>query len=194
MIAMETTMGSEGSRALPSISLSPGLQRPCSSSPHSEEEDDDMEPSTVPGTPPPKKVGARGGGASLVAPTERLRQPRGRPGFTPWVGKIPWRRAWQPTPGFWPGESPWTKKPGGLQSMRLQSQTPQATKQEAEAGMRGGGWEQPPNSPGFLCSLASSARCSLAPSWPLHTLPRAPALCWLKTVRAKAKPSREGAQ
>ena len=21
-----------------------------------------------------------------------------------WVGKIPWRRKWQPTPGFWPGE------------------------------------------------------------------------------------------
>ena len=21
-----------------------------------------------------------------------------RPGFDPWVGKIPWRRAWQPTP------------------------------------------------------------------------------------------------
>ena len=25
--------------------------------------------------------------------------------FDPWVGKIPWRRAWQPTPVFWPGES-----------------------------------------------------------------------------------------
>ena len=23
----------------------------------------------------------------------------------PWVGKIPWRRKWQPTPVFWPGES-----------------------------------------------------------------------------------------
>ena len=23
----------------------------------------------------------------------------------PWVGKIPWRRAWQPTPIFLPGES-----------------------------------------------------------------------------------------
>ena len=22
-----------------------------------------------------------------------------------WVGKIPWRRTWQPTPVFWPGES-----------------------------------------------------------------------------------------
>ena len=35
-------------------------------------------------------------------------------------GKIPWRRAWQPTPIFLPGESPWTEKPGGLQSMGLQ--------------------------------------------------------------------------
>ena len=25
--------------------------------------------------------------------------------FDPWVGKIPWRRAWQPTPAFLPGES-----------------------------------------------------------------------------------------
>ena len=27
-----------------------------------------------------------------------------RLGFNPWVGKIPWRRAWQPTPVFLPGE------------------------------------------------------------------------------------------
>ena len=25
--------------------------------------------------------------------------------FDPWVGKIPWRREWQPTPVFLPGES-----------------------------------------------------------------------------------------
>ena len=25
--------------------------------------------------------------------------------FHPWVGKIPWRRKWQPTPVFLPGES-----------------------------------------------------------------------------------------
>ena len=24
--------------------------------------------------------------------------------FDPWVGKIPWRRKWQPTPVFLPGE------------------------------------------------------------------------------------------
>ena len=33
-------------------------------------------------------------------------------GFDPWVGKIPWRRAWQATPVFLPGESPWTEEPG----------------------------------------------------------------------------------
>ena len=25
--------------------------------------------------------------------------------FDPWARKISWRREWQPTPGFWPGES-----------------------------------------------------------------------------------------
>ena len=40
----------------------------------------------------------------------------GSPGFDSWVGKIPWRRAWQPTPVFLPGESPWTEEPSGLQS------------------------------------------------------------------------------
>jgi len=28
-----------------------------------------------------------------------------RRGFDHWVGKVPWRRAWQPTPVFLPGES-----------------------------------------------------------------------------------------
>ena len=40
-----------------------------------------------------------------------------RCGFDPWIGKIPWRRKWQPTPVFLPGESPWTEEPGMLQSM-----------------------------------------------------------------------------
>ena len=44
----------------------------------------------------------------------------GKPGFNPYVGKIPWRRAWQSTPVFLPGESPWTGEPGGLQSVGLQ--------------------------------------------------------------------------
>ena len=37
-------------------------------------------------------------------------------GFDPRVRKISWRRKWKPTPVFFPGESPWTEEPGGLQS------------------------------------------------------------------------------
>ena len=37
--------------------------------------------------------------------------------FDPWVRKIPWRREWQLTPVFLPGESPWTEEPGRLQFM-----------------------------------------------------------------------------
>jgi len=41
------------------------------------------------------------GGASGKESTCRCK----RCGFNPWVRKIPWRRAWQPTPVFLPGES-----------------------------------------------------------------------------------------
>ena len=54
-----------------------------------------------------------------------------RCGFDPWVGKIPWRRkwqpapvpwrrAWQPTPVFLPGEFPLTEEPGRLPSVGSQ--------------------------------------------------------------------------
>ena len=44
------------------------------------------------------------GGISGKEPTCQCRRhKRGR--FNPWVRKIPWRRAWQPTPVFLPGES-----------------------------------------------------------------------------------------
>ena len=33
--------------------------------------------------------------------------------FNPWVGKIPWRRAWQPTPVFLPGEVHGQRNLGG---------------------------------------------------------------------------------
>ena len=47
---------------------------------------------------------------------------RGQNGFrfNPLIRKIPWRRAWQPTPVFLPGESSWTEEPGGLKSIGLQ--------------------------------------------------------------------------
>ena len=35
---------------------------------------------------------------------KRIRLQFGRPGFDPWVGKVPWRRERLPTAVFWPGE------------------------------------------------------------------------------------------
>ena len=37
--------------------------------------------------------------------------------FSPWVGKIPWRRAWQPHSSILAWRIPWTEETGGLQSM-----------------------------------------------------------------------------
>ncbi|XP_039696650.1 cell cycle checkpoint control protein RAD9A isoform X2 [Pteropus medius] len=73
MIAMETTVASEGSRTLPSNSLLPGLQPPCNCGPNSEEEDE-AEPSAVPGTPPPKKFRSLFFG-SILAPAHSPQGP-----------------------------------------------------------------------------------------------------------------------
>ena len=43
--------------------------------------------------------------ASLVAQMVKNLLQCGRPRLDPWVRKIPWRREWQPTPVFLPGES-----------------------------------------------------------------------------------------
>ena len=54
----------------------------------------------------PQYMGCRSfpGGASGKEPT-CLRRSGKRHRFDPWVGKIPWRKGWQPTPVFVPGES-----------------------------------------------------------------------------------------
>ena len=46
----------------------------------------------------------------------------GRPGFDPWVGKIPWRRERLPTPVFWPGEFLGLKSPWGLKESNMTEQ------------------------------------------------------------------------
>jgi len=61
------------------------------------------------------------GGASGKEPVCQCRRNE-RHKFHLWVGKVPWRRAQQPTPAFLPGISPvflsweilWTEEPGGL--------------------------------------------------------------------------------
>ena len=57
--------------------------------------------------------------ASLVAQVVK-NLPAMRETWIQSLGWEDWRRAQQPTPVFVPGESPWTEKPGGLQSMGLQ--------------------------------------------------------------------------
>ena len=54
------------------------------------------------------------GGASGKEPTCQSRR-HNIHDFDPWLGRIPWRRAWQPIPVFLPGESQWAEEPGGLQ-------------------------------------------------------------------------------
>ena len=66
---------------------------------------------------------------SLVAQTVKRLSAMQRPGFDPWVGKIPWRRKWQPTPVFLPGKShgprsligyrPWGRKESDTTSLSL---------------------------------------------------------------------------
>ena len=74
---------------------------------------------------------------------QRIRlQPR-RPGFNPWIGKIPWRRAWQPTPVFLPGE-----EPGGLQSTGSQR-----VEHDWATGLN---WNSVTTDPGFLRLLVLS--------------------------------------
>ena len=49
-------------------------------------------------------------------------------GFDPWVGKIPWRRAWKPTPVFLPGESHGQRSLAGYSPWdRKESDTTQVT-------------------------------------------------------------------
>ena len=51
-----------------------------------------------------------------------------RLGFDPWVGKSPWRRAWQPTPIFLPGESHGQKSLAGYDPQSCkESDTTEAT-------------------------------------------------------------------
>ena len=55
-------------------------------------------------------------GSLMLLRTSQVAQYVKRYGFDSWVGKIPWRRTWQPTPVSLPRESPWTEEPGRLQS------------------------------------------------------------------------------
>ena len=80
---------------------------------------DAADPSSIPGS---RRSSEKGIGyplqyswASLVAQLVKNLPVMWRPGFDPWVGKIPWRREWLPTLVFLPEEfhglhSPWGHK------------------------------------------------------------------------------------
>jgi len=51
-----------------------------------------------------KVLGFPGGASGKESACQSPKPKRYR--FSPWVGKMPWRRAWQPTPVFLPGEFP----------------------------------------------------------------------------------------
>ena len=49
-------------------------------------------------------IACEGKGSWLCGSDGRVCLQYKRPGFDPWVGKIPWTREWLPTPVFLPGE------------------------------------------------------------------------------------------
>jgi len=51
------------------------------------------------------------GGGSAIKNLPAM-QETWRCGFYPWVGKIPWRRKWQPTPVILTEKISWTEEPG----------------------------------------------------------------------------------
>ena len=72
-----------------------------------------------------EKVGQKKGFPDCTSGKEPAYQSRGhkRQGFDPCVRNIPWRRAWQPTPVFLPGESHGQRSLAGYSPLAIKSQT-----------------------------------------------------------------------
>ena len=66
--------------------------------------------------------------------------------FDPWVGKIPWRREWKPSPVFLPGESHGQRSLAGRCSYQvlpgLEEAALKASWYMCDGGGRGEGWEE----------------------------------------------------
>ena len=67
------------------------------------------------------------GGASDKDPVCQCRRHK-RPSLSPWVGKIPWRKKWQPTSVFLPGESHGQRSLAGYSPQQLDSNRSQSRK------------------------------------------------------------------
>ena len=80
---------------------------------------------------PNSKIWSFPGEANGKEPTCQCRRHK-RCGFDPWVGKIPWRRAWQPFPVFVPGESHRQRSLAGYSPWcHKESDTTEASEQSA---------------------------------------------------------------
>jgi len=62
-----------------------------------------LQADALPSEPKGSPRGFPRGASDKESACQYRRQKRHR--FNPWVGKIPWRKKWQPTPVFLPGES-----------------------------------------------------------------------------------------
>ena len=101
-----------------------------------------------------------------------------RCGFNPWCGKIPWRRAWQPTPVFLPGEfhgqrslagrSPWGVQRVGNNGARMHTQRIKPKDRVCGQGCQGELYSQGWWTCGDLGRALHLARTFLNPS---HSLP-----------------------
>ena len=86
-------------------------------------------------------------------PTCQCRR-RKRHGFDPWVGKIPWRRAWQPTPVFLPGKSKDREARWASPRGRQEGDTTKATEHHTHVGQ----WQGPrARSSGTLCEMREAS-------------------------------------
>ena len=80
------------------------------------------------------------GGASGEEPAGQCRRPK-RCGFSPWVGKISWRRKWPNHSSILASEIPWREEPGGPQSMGSQRVRPGRSDWAQQAFTRSEPWK-----------------------------------------------------
>ena len=93
------------------------------------------------------------GGASGKESLCQCRSHR-RHGFHPWVGNIPWRRKWQPTPVLLPGKSHGQRSLGGRSPQGCKElETSEQLNTHAEAGAP---WADPVAQKCFLLSRSTS--------------------------------------
>ena len=96
-------------------------------------------------------------------------------GFSPWVRKVPWRRTWQPTPVFSPGESRAQRSLAGYSPWgRGESDTAEAT----ERTCRGhSALLQPSRFPGHQLFHGLGGPPTLLPCWLSPQLPTKSGAC-----------------